>query len=365
MIYRIGKYTFSSKEAYEAGLRDAGKIKGLAEEGASESEQAVSLKRQIRERGIVFESVIGQDFEAQIDAVLFANPNRTRRRTVYFISGRKKAVKRILTVLLSTLGVALFAAICITCFRSYESRKSLQKLQETVAAEANAGSISDAANAGESSATGSGSGTDESNAGSASADSEAAILPRYQVLAARNPDFVGWLSIEGTDINYPVMYRPDDNDYYLYHNFDGVADKNGLPVLDKRCAPDGSGANTLIHGHNMFSGAMFAPLEKYEDVSYGQAHPLLSFDTLTAEGTYELVAVFLSSLSGDDSNAFKYYNYIDIEDQASFDAYMNNIKRVALYDTGVTAVYGDKLVTLSTCEYSRTDGRLVLVWRKL
>ena len=349
MDLRIGKYRFSSQEAYEAGLRDVGRIESLKEEGKTDAEQAKNFKAQIEKSGIVFESAIGRDFETKIDGILYANPLRTRRRTIYQVSDKKKHLKAGLTILFSSIAFVLFAAIVVSQAQLYRSEKLMKSLREEVA---------------ESTPTEGSADTDDSAGNGEGAEGTTEILSRYQVLASRNPDFAGWLKIEGTPIDYPVMYRSDDNDFYLSHNFDGVSDRNGLLVLDKRCSPDGSGINILIHGHNMRSGAMFGTLDSYEDEAYWKDHPVISFDTLYESRQYEICAVFLSSVSGDDSDAFKYYNYIDIVDEDTFNTYMENIKRCALYDTGVTAEYGDRLITLSTCEYSREDGRLVVVGRE-
>lgn len=88
---------------------------------------------------------------------------------------------------------------------------------------------------------------------------------------------------------------------------------------------------------------------------------MVSFDTLTDRQTYEVIAVFKTVVYTDSPESFKYYQFVNAETAEDFTAYVEKCKGLSLYDTGVTAEYGDKLLTLSTCEYSRTNGRLVVV----
>ncbi|MCR5503726.1 MAG: class B sortase [Lachnospiraceae bacterium] len=192
---------------------------------------------------------------------------------------------------------------------------------------------------------------------------EREILPRFRELYEQNPDLAGWLTIPGTKVDYPVMYLPDDNDFYLKHNFEKEDDVNGMLVLDKRCAGDGSGINSLIHGHHMKSGAMFGSLKYYTQKSYFEEHPVITFSSLYEERNFEIFAVFRSSVYNEETSDFQFFNYIDIEDEASFDDYVKGAKEQSYYDTGVDAVWGDRLITLSTCEYTKENGRLVIVAR--
>lgn len=184
----------------------------------------------------------------------------------------------------------------------------------------------------------------------------------YASLVAQNGDFIGWLRIEGTEIDYPVLFRPGDPEYYIDRNFNGEPDTNGSLFLDGKCTPDGE--NLLIHGHNMKSGKMFGQLDKYKDRSFFLQHPDIEFNTLEGRGTYEIVAVFLSKVYYKNEKAFKYYNATDLNSKEAFDSYLENIRKLALYDTGTDARYGDRLITLSTCAYHTKNGRLVVVARQ-
>jgi len=192
---------------------------------------------------------------------------------------------------------------------------------------------------------------------------EPVMLPEFQELYRRNPDIVGWLEIEGIRIEYPIMQNQQDVEYYLNHDFDKKENKNGLPFLDEHSRINGSDI-LLIHGHHMKSGAMFADLMKYKQESFYKEHATLQFSTLYEKADYDIVAVILSKVYGITDDVFKYYQIDNVGTSAEFDSYMQNIQKLALYDTGVTAQYGDKLIVLSTCEYSTEDGRLAVVARK-
>lgn len=188
---------------------------------------------------------------------------------------------------------------------------------------------------------------------------------KYAPLYLENPDFCGWLRLPDTNIDYPVMYRAGDNDFYLSHDFHGNKDVNGLLVLDKRCPPDGSGDHVLIHGHNMKSGFMFGELKKYKDESYFREHPLIEYDTLTEHRLYRIFSVFQSSTNLADQEDFRYYEYIEMTSQEDFETYVEAARQQSMYDADMEIHYGDRLITLSTCDYSKDNGRLVIVGKEV
>lgn len=192
---------------------------------------------------------------------------------------------------------------------------------------------------------------------------EPAMLSEFQELYERNPDIVGWLKMDGTRIEYPVMQNPQDEQYYLNHDFDKKENKGGLPFLDAHSRINGSGI-LLIHGHHMKNGWMFKDLMKYKKESFYKEYATFQFSTLYEKEEYEIVAVILSKVYRKSDDVFKYYQIEKVSTPAEFDSYVQNIKKLALYDTGVTARYGDKLIVLSTCEYSTENGRLAVVARK-
>ena len=190
-----------------------------------------------------------------------------------------------------------------------------------------------------------------------------AVLDAYQVLHEQNEDMVGWIRLEGTKIDYPVMYTPDRPNYYIDHNFEKEEDRYGVPYIAEHCDIEKPSDNLVIYGHHMKNGSMFTALKNYRDPDFYEENKIIQFDTLTERAEYEVVTVFITTVY--DDVGFRYYEFTDAADEAEFDAYINECKRLSLYDTGVTAEYGDKLITLSTCEYSHENGRLVVVAKKI
>jgi sortase B len=183
-------------------------------------------------------------------------------------------------------------------------------------------------------------------------------------LFAQYPDLAGWLVIPGTVIDYPVVYAPEREDFYLAHNLDGEKDKNGTLLIQAGCDLARPGGNIIIHGHNMKSGLMFGDLDRYTEAAYYCEHPVIYFETQDGLGAYEIVAVFLSQVYNKSDQVFKYYRFYGADSEAVFDGFIRNIRSLALYETGVAACYGDQFLTLSTCAYHTETGRLVIVARR-
>lgn len=131
--------------------------------------------------------------------------------------------------------------------------------------------------------------------------------------------------------------------------------------VQENCDMELPSDNIIIYGHHMNDGSMFAGLMKFKDKSFWEKHKTVSFDTLTDRQTYEVIAVFKTVVYTDSPDSFKYYQFVNADTAEDFTAYVEKCKKLSLYETGITAEYGDKLLTLSTCEYSRTNGRLVVV----
>ncbi|MCR5799568.1 MAG: class B sortase [Lachnospiraceae bacterium] len=190
------------------------------------------------------------------------------------------------------------------------------------------------------------------------------ILKKYEALYQKNRRIVGWLKIEDTNIDYPVM-QTTNNDYYLDHNYNQEYDKNGSIFLDKDCDPAFPNDNMIIYGHHMKSGRMFGNLNYYAKESYYKEHPVILFDTIYEEGQYEIMYVFRSKIYSEEEIVFKYYKFIDATSEDEFYSNMEEMEKLSLYDTGVTAEYGDKLITLSTCDNTENNGRFVVVAKKI
>ena len=192
------------------------------------------------------------------------------------------------------------------------------------------------------------------------AEDAAKAYEKYGALYEQNNDFVGWIQIDGTNINYPVMQTPDNPDYYLKHSFENTWSDYGVPYLDEACVI-GRSNNLVIYGHHMSNGSMFCDLELYSDQAFCMDHPVIRFDTLSSFGEYEVIAVFRYNTN---QETFRYDREVNM-DEGRFSWFIEQVHARELFSTGKDASFGDQLLTLSTCEYTYKNGRLVVVARKV
>ena len=150
-----------------------------------------------------------------------------------------------------------------------------------------------------------------------SAENEAAPARDLSELFATNADFVGWLCIPGTDINYPVMHTTDDPERYLRRNFHGEYSESGVPFLDFRCELDSD--NLIIYGHNMMNGTMFAGLRGYVQKDFCDQHPIIEFQTADGCSEYQLFAVVQVKSNND------WYKFVDAGTAEDFNKVVGNI----------------------------------------
>ena len=187
---------------------------------------------------------------------------------------------------------------------------------------------------------------------------EPGMIAGYEEIYNQNPDTVGWIKLEGTKLNYPVMQTPDDPNYYLYRDFDKKDSKRGSIYAWGDADINKPSDNITIFGHNMADGSMFASLGAYTSKHAWENNPLLTFDTLDEYHTYKIFAVFKTSANV--GQGFSYHKFVDAANEEEFNEFVSTCKDLAFYDTGITPVYGDKLICLSTCEYTLDNGRLVV-----
>lgn len=191
------------------------------------------------------------------------------------------------------------------------------------------------------------------------------FIEKVKELQKENADVKGWIRIEDTIINYPIL-QTTDNDYYLTHNYKKEKSKYGSIFINTNSNLKDVNSNVIIYGHNMKDGQMFTDLLKYQDKSFYEEHPTIKIVTEESEKQYEIIYVFKSRIFyQDEKNVFRYYKYYSFENENKYNEYINNCKKEQLYDTGKTATYGDQLITLITCEYSQENGRLVVVAKLL
>lgn len=184
-------------------------------------------------------------------------------------------------------------------------------------------------------------------------------------LQKENPEVVGWLEIEGTNISYPVC-QTNNNEYYLTYSYKKEKVTGGSPFLDKDYSFIRPSDNLLIYGHRNTKGLLFEDLIKYQDENFYKEHKKIRFTTAIEDSTYEVMSAFNSRVYyQDEQNVFRYYYFVNAENKSEYDEFIENCKEASLYETGVTAEYGDQLLTLSTCEYTQKDGRFAVVARKI
>lgn len=192
---------------------------------------------------------------------------------------------------------------------------------------------------------------------------ESGVLRQYDALWQQNNDLAGWLRIQGTGIDYPVMYTPEEPEKYLYRDFHGDQAAGGSLFLGQGGGPDAP--LVIVFGHHMRDGSMFGDLDEYRSADYAGEHPVIRLDTLTEEREYEVVAAFRSRVYGvEEQGVFRYYRYADLSDRAAFDDYLARVREAALYDTGVEVSFGDRILVLSTCSYHTENGRFAVVARQ-
>lgn len=225
-------------------------------------------------------------------------------------------------------------------------------------------------------------------------------------LHKENKDLIGWVQIEGTKIDYPVMQTPEDNEYYLHRNFKKEYSEAGTLFMDAQSvvaekprgseqktppgykfktysSDDGTGVdygsggtwNWLVYGHHMKFGTMFHDLMKYESADFYKKHPKFNFNVLRKDpytgelyeeaGTYAIVAAAYSQIYPEDSEYFKYYAYPGSTDEQSFNYFVQGIQAESIYNTGITPEYGTQLVILSTCAYHTENGRFYIVGARI
>lgn len=189
------------------------------------------------------------------------------------------------------------------------------------------------------------------------------VLPEFAELYVLNNDLVGWIDIPGTNVSYPVVQTPESVDYYLRRDFYGDYATHGCIYVREQCDVFTPSDNLTIYGHRMRDGSMFYDLLKYKKQSFYEDHRYILFDTLTERHTYEIVTVFRTTATLGEG--FSYHKFIDAATESEFDSFIDTCQSLAFYDTGVDAQYGDKLISLSTCDYDIANGRLVVVAKRI
>lgn len=189
------------------------------------------------------------------------------------------------------------------------------------------------------------------------------IIGKYVPIWQKNNDLIGWIRIDGTKIDFPVMQTPDDPEYYLRRDFNREHSTGGVPFMDVHSDIFIPTSNFMIYGHNMKNGSMFHDLIKYEDEEFYRDHKTINFDTIYkgGQGVYQVVAAGYSQIYDKDSSKFKYYAYAGMTSEREYHEFVDGVKKLSCYDTGVVPEYGSQLITLSTCTNVSDEGRFFVV----
>ena len=390
--YSLRGRTFRTKTDYARAWHDNRVITQIeASLNKSDITQVSNLRRSLENNKIKFESILGQDFldeivsleqkllteateEEAIDKRATIKKNKLKDKASKSVSNTKlktkkpkaekaralddydpdmkheilrelKKAQRRRSILLSVLGLCVvFSVGYLIYYYSYYEKNDIEYSELSTLVKEDSG------------------GTVEINY--TEKQDKPPILKKYETLYNKNRKLIGWLKIEGCDIDYPVM-QTSNNEYYLDHNYNQEYDKTGSLFLDKDCDAAFPNDNMIIYGHHMKSGKMFGNLNYYSKESFWEDNKEFTFDTIYETGTYAVMYVFRSKIYSEEEIVFKYYQFIDATSENEFNSNMEEMANMSLYDTGVTASYGDKLITLSTCDSSEEDGRFVVVAKKI
>ena len=198
-------------------------------------------------------------------------------------------------------------------------------------------------------------------------------VPDYSALYAKNSDFIGWISVPNTSINYPVL-QCDNNDFYLEYNFEKKKDTRGAIFMDSRNNAVNLDSNTIIYGHNCYNTTMFSELTKYESIDFYKTTPVFEFNTVQKSYKWKIYGVFITTAKAEEDNGYVFnyiYPYMDGE---NFEGFIEEIDKRRLYVTDVDINDNDKMLILSTCVRTldtykngirtyKADARLVVVAR--
>lgn len=179
------------------------------------------------------------------------------------------------------------------------------------------------------------------------------ITVDFNNLLATNKDVCAWIYSPDTVINY-VVVQGEDNNNYLHHKLDGTYNASGTLFIDCECSPNFSGANTIIYGHNMKDGSMFASLHNYVDQSYYDAHPIMYISTPAGDYKLEIFSCFTCDFDADTYT-------LSFASEAEYSAFLNKMVSQSNVKTNVSVDSSERIVTLSTCTYEYDNARYVVM----
>lgn len=191
-------------------------------------------------------------------------------------------------------------------------------------------------------------------------DESSSVLHRYEELYKSNDEFVGWIEIKDTQINYPVMQSIEDEEYYLHRNLQKEYSPSGTPFLSANSKVQDSNNQIIVYGHNMKNGTMFSDLRLYREQEFWQDNKSISFDTLYNERKFEIFAAFEIDVEVGNGH-FEFYKYPSFESDKNLQMFLEEVKKLSLYDTEVGVKFGETILTLVTCDEFDGSSRMVVM----
>ena len=199
------------------------------------------------------------------------------------------------------------------------------------------------------------------------------INPKFKELYEKNSDIIGWITIDGTNIDYPVMQNKEDGEYYLRKGFNKTYSREGSIFADENSSIEygKETKNIMLYGHHMVStGTMFKELDKFQSVEFYKKNPTITFDSLYRDSEYKVFAVFITnSIESQDNGNFYNYRQTEFSSEKDFEEWINEAKVRSLITTDVNIDYTDEILTLQTCNDSfESDGekaRLIVMARRV
>ncbi len=365
--FTIGEFTFDTFHEYRDAQEDLKKIECINDElDIHDPEVAVRLYNLLREGKIVFRSPIGEQFSDHIsDIVAEHNVGLLEDKAVIDEAEGKVKYQKYIGMIAIFLAVIFFGYFGINEVEDYLTTKKMSELASTT-------QTTGTSESGEASLNNEDAANYSVTSGNPFAWSEnikrdsLSVLTEYQQLVETNADTVGWLTVPDTNINYPVVQKADDNEFYLDHSFYGEEDSNGSLFVDYRSDIVNENTNTIIYGHNMKSNLMFGTLDSYLDENFFENHKTITFNTIYEHRTYEVFAVCLAKVEYQDENAYRYYNFIQANNKAEWQAFLDNVSSLSVFDIDLSEIKEtDKFLTLSTCNAYTEDGRLFVVAKRI
>lgn len=371
--FTIGEFTFDTFHEYRDAQEDLKKIDLINQElDIHDQEVALRLYNMLRDGQITFKSPIGEQFATHVaDIVAAGSEDLLEDKAVAKEAAQKFQYQKVLGRLAAVLAVAFFGYFVYAEVAEVMHTRELERLarerQEAMQQAAVTDDTSTNVTEPEEGTT--------TNEPTEEVDPFArdelvdpatlTVLPEYEEFLSQNPDLVGWLTIQGTKVDYPVVQKTEDNDYYLNHSFDGSEDSAGTIYVDYRSDIVNPTTNTMVYGHNMKNGTMFGSLKNYLQEDFFKEYRYIQFNTIYEHRLYQVVSVGLSEVAYQDENSYRYYNFIQANNMEEWQEFVDNVSSLAIYQSDVTLEPSDEILTLSTCNSYTEDGRLFIVAKRI